>query len=304
MNAPVALFVYNRPHHTRLTIDALKLNHGAATTPLYIFSDGFKGADDEKAVREVRQFCEDIQGFATVKLINRPLNMGLANNIIDGVSQVISTHGRIIVLEDDLVTSVGFLDYMNHALDAYDQKGVFSICGYTPPVSLPDDYNHSTYLMPRIGSWGWATWAEMWNLADWSVRDFDAFIHDRKQRMLFNQAGNDLTMMLLKQQMGLIRSWAVRFTYSAFKLGYPTVYPIHSLVKNAGVDGSGTHMKKTSKYDSKTTDSIDPTRFCPVINVDPVILSSFKHFYNTSLYRQLINFIKLRYYLISGKLLH
>ena len=296
-STPVTLFVYNRPVHTLATLDALKQCDGAASTPLYIFSDGCKSDYDRHLVDEVRQICRNASGFQQVELIERNQNVGLAANIIDGVSHVIQKHGQVIVLEDDLVVSPGFLIYMNHALEIYKNQNVFSVCGYTPPISVPEDYSWSTYLTHRIGSWGWATWQEMWQLADWDVKEFNAFITNKAARKRFNQSGNDLSMMLLKQQQGLIRSWAVRYAFSGFQHGLPTVYPVRSLVTNCGADGSGTHMKRSDKYQSEVVDRIDISKFCPVGTFNKNILLAFKKFYDTSLYRQMINFLKMQSYL-------
>ena len=38
--------------------------------------------------------------------------------------QVMAAHGRAIVMEDDVVTARGFLDYMNAALDALSDLGI------------------------------------------------------------------------------------------------------------------------------------------------------------------------------------
>jgi len=40
--APIVLFTYNRPWHTRQTVEALKKNELAQDSELFIFSDGWK----------------------------------------------------------------------------------------------------------------------------------------------------------------------------------------------------------------------------------------------------------------------
>jgi len=99
--APVALFVYNRPWHTRQTVEALLANIEAADTPLYIFSDAPKDTEASNAVVEVRSFLREISGFKSVSIIERENNYGLARSVIDGVSLVCKQHGQVIVLEDD-----------------------------------------------------------------------------------------------------------------------------------------------------------------------------------------------------------
>ncbi|PZX19470.1 glycosyl transferase family 2 [Breznakibacter xylanolyticus] len=299
--APVALFVYNRPQHVSRTIEALQQSEGANDTILYVFSDGPKSGESEVLIDEVRHICHHLSGFKQVIVNERSSNMGLAANIIDGVTQVVREHGRVIVLEDDLQVQSGFLRYMNAALDSYCNHSVLSVCAYTPPISIPDDYSYSTYLTRRIGSWGWGTWRDVWERVDWGVPSFEEFITDKHRRCLFNSSGNDLSVMLLKQQQGIIRSWAVRFAYWGFISGLDTVYPVKSLIANHGVDGSGTHMKKSQKYVSSMTDFIDVDRFCPPGYCDMRIVESFRKFYNTSLFRKVINWFKVNRYIYLNR---
>ena len=112
--APVALFVYARPDHTRRVMHALRANSLAGQTELFIFSDAPKRAELSERVRLVREVIkEESHGFLKVSVVTRDENFGLARSIITGVSELIKQHRRLIVLEDDLVTSPHFLRYMN-----------------------------------------------------------------------------------------------------------------------------------------------------------------------------------------------
>ena len=133
--SPVVLFVYNRPEHTKKTIEALQQNHLASESNLYIFSDGCKNENDKIRVEKVREFIQSVKGFKSVSITQREKNLGLANSVITGVSDVINKFGKVIVLEDDLVISPYFLQYMNKALDFYEkEEQVISIHGYIYPV--------------------------------------------------------------------------------------------------------------------------------------------------------------------------
>jgi hypothetical protein len=293
----IALFVYNRPEHTQRTLLSLQRANNADKCSLYIFSDGAKSQKDCAKVNEVRRVCSAVSGFASVSIIERESNFGLAKNIISGLSDLFEVHERVVVLEDDLAVSYGFIHYMVSALEFYKSKGVFSISAYTPNVAIPDNYKSSTYVVPRTCSWGWATWRERWKMVDWNVSDFDEFISNGKSRSAFNKAGDDLTPMLLRQQLGVINSWSIRFTYAAFKCGQLSVYPVRSLVENCGVDGSGTNMKSSSRYESQLTKEIDLNLFVDNLQVNYSILRSFRLFYNTSFIRRIINYLKIRKYI-------
>ena len=142
MNAPIALFVYNRPDHTQQTIVSLQKNTLAKNSNLYIFSDGPKTEKDIPKVNEVRQFLKNINGFKSVTVIERKSNWGLAKSIIEGVSEIINLYERVIVLEDDIVTSNTFLSFMNGALNFY-----YNNSSWRAPIPL---YASKTLLMGFI----------------------------------------------------------------------------------------------------------------------------------------------------------
>ncbi len=160
--APIALFVYNRPWHIQQTVEALQKNDLAEDSDLFIFSDAPKKKEAVAAVQEVREYIKTVGGFKSVSIIERDINFGLANSIIDGVTRMCNEYGRVIVLEDDLVTSPYFLCYMNDALDLYEhEESVISIHGYIYPVAekLPE-----TFFLRGADCWGWATWKRGWEL--------------------------------------------------------------------------------------------------------------------------------------------
>jgi GT2 family glycosyltransferase len=164
MLAPITLFVYNRLNHTRQTVEALLRNELAAESEFFVFSDGPRSETDREKVLAVRSYLKTINSFKKVAVIERDKNFGLAESIIAGVTEIVNRYGRIIVLEDDMVTSPYFLKYMNDALEIYkDEEKVISIHGYIYPVrdKLPE-----TFFLRGADCWGWATWKRGWDLFD------------------------------------------------------------------------------------------------------------------------------------------
>src|ERR1700761_2145465 len=74
--APIALFVYNRLDHTRRTVEALRANHLAAQSELFIFADAAKDESGAAAVAAVRKFIRAIDGFRSVTIRERERNLG------------------------------------------------------------------------------------------------------------------------------------------------------------------------------------------------------------------------------------
>ena len=245
---PLILFVHRRPKHTRMTLDALRANTLASETPLFIYSDAARDSKEQVLVNEVRTSLRNQLGFKEVNVIERPHNFGLANNIIDGVTDVIERYGKVIVLEDDMVTSPYFLQYMNDALAFYqDDLNVASIHGYCYPTpqELPE-----TFFLRGADCWGWATWQRAWQYFE---ADGLKLLRELKARQLtyaFDFDGSyPYTAMLKKQVRGKNNSWAIRWYASAFLRNMLTLYPGQSLVRNIGHDASGVHCEASNNYD-------------------------------------------------------
>ncbi|WP_294082064.1 glycosyltransferase [Proteiniphilum sp. UBA5384] len=237
--SPVLLFTYNRPLHTQKTLSALLENKLCKESELFVFSDGCKDEVDAKDVKEVRKIIHAIDGFRKVHIIENNDNQGLANNIIGGVTKVIEEYGKVIVMEDDLVTSPYFLTFMNEALDMFENENrIGHIHGYCYPLpELPD-----AFLIKWAGSWGWATWKRAWQEFNSDGKALLNEIKSRKLSRTFDFNGKyPYTRMLRRQVKGQNNSWAIRWNASLFLKDMLSVNAGRSLVKNIGFDGSGTH---------------------------------------------------------------
>jgi len=245
MFSPVVLFVYNRPNHTRQTIDSLKLNYLAKESDLFVFSDAAKDIDSINGVNEVRTLIHKIEGFKSVTIVCRETNFGLSNSIIDGVTSIINKYGRVIVLEDDLITSPYFLSYMNKYLDLYrNDNNIASIHGYVYPI----ENLKNTFFLRGADCWGWATWKRAWRFfePDGKILLKNLISLNLENEANFNNTYN-FSQMLRDQINGKNDSWAIRWYMSAFLNNMLTLYPGKSFVQNIGFDEFGTHFKSSTK---------------------------------------------------------
>lgn len=247
--APILLFVYNRPEHTRRCIESLTRNSLASDSILYIYADGAKDATQQPAVDEVRSYLRTISGFQAVNLIERNENWGLARNIIDGVTTQVKQYGRVIVLEDDLVVAPYFLTFMNEALETYKDEpkvGHIQACDFTQDSSLPD-----TFLIKWTGSWGWATWDRSWRHFNPNGKELLQELEQRGLTYAFDFNGKyGFTRMLRRQIEGKNNSWAIRWNASLFLKDILSLNVGRSLVQNEGFDGSGTNCGGGGLYAS------------------------------------------------------
>lgn len=252
--APIILFVYNRSEHTKRTIEALKKNFEATESELYIFSDKEKKESEKKAVDEVRRYIKRISGFKKIQIVEREENFGLAKSIINGVTEILKDNEKVIVLEDDLVTSPYFLRYMNKALEIYkDDQKVASIHGYKYPTqtSLPE-----TFFIKGADCWGWATWKRAWKFFNPNAKELLNKIKEKnlQDEFDFNNSFH-FTRMLERQAEGKRDAWAICWYASSFLYNMLTLYPGRSLIQNIGHDKSGTHSGYTDAYTTKISDT-------------------------------------------------
>lgn len=248
MNAPVVLFVYNRVEHTKQVLEALNQNTGVSETDLYIFSDAPVNEIEDENVKIVRECIAEFKTnnrLRKVEIILAKENKGLEKSIITGVTEIINRYGKVIVLEDDIVTAPDFLEFMNHALNYYKEDNkIWSVSGYNLNTPKIKKGNKDVYIGYRGECWGWASWADRWNKVDWNVSDYDEFVKNRTMQHDFNKGGRDMSYLLKLQQERKVKSWAIRWNYQQFKEKMLTVFPKYSKVVNIGFDGSGTNCGK------------------------------------------------------------
>jgi len=286
--APICVFTYKRFDHTKKMMEALANNSIAKESDLFIFCDNYKTDKDKEAVEKVHDLIKGYQNdtrFNTVTITFAQSNKGLARSIIDGATQIIEEYGRVIVLEDDLITSADCLEYFNSCLDFYDKDNtIWSISGYSFPMQALNHYKNDVYLSPRGCSWGWATWKDRWEKVDWEVSDYKSFQWNFYKRRQFSMGGFDMPAMLDRQINGFNDSWAIRWCYSQWKLSMYTVYPKISRIANIGLDGSGTNSKATDNFDTEL--SCDNSLTLCNLTIDKKICTEFRQkFYVHPIYR-------------------
>lgn len=245
--APIILFAYNRPDHTLKTLTALSRNDLSDESTLYIFCDGSKDDGDAIKVDEVRAIAKSNKWCKNVVVIEQPGNKGLAASIVEGVTEIIRKYGKVIVLEDDLITSKGFLRYMNNALDVYqNDHEVMHISAYMFPVGevLPE-----TFFYNQASCWGWGTWERAWSKLETDASLLVSRFQTKEEINKFNVDGAyDFYSHLKFNASKQWNTWAVKWHASVFFNGGLCLQPGRSLVRNIGFDDSGSHCQENQVY--------------------------------------------------------
>ncbi len=275
--APIVVFTYNRPFHTRQTLESLKKNLLARESQLFIYSDAPKNRQLYKYVNEVRNYIHSLDGFRKINIIERDKNRGLADSIVDGVTAIINQYGKIIVLEDDIVTTPYFLKFMNDALDFYkNEQKVWHISGWNYPINpagLPD-----TFLWRTMNCWGWATWADRWQYYEKNINKItEEFSSDDVNRFNLDGAEN-FWQQVVDNQKGKINTWAIFWYAAIFKHRGLCLNPSVSMVQNIGHDCSGSHCGTSDIFNGPLADG-PVTFFEQNITESRVAVEKIKRFY-------------------------
>ena len=239
--APIAVFIYKRPEHARRMIGSLQRCAGYAESPVFVFADGPAHPRDLAGVRETRTLARAMLGDRAV-FVESDTNLGVDRSVIGGVTQLCDRFGKVVVIEDDLVLSPLFLDFMNRGLRSYEGEGkVMQVSGYMFDVPQLRHRNEALFL-PLTTSWGWATWKRAWDHFDPLASDWKARLSDGLVRRRFDLDDHfAYSTMLARQMQRRVGAWDIRWYYSVFARDGLVLFPPRSLVVNRGFDGSGTH---------------------------------------------------------------
>lgn len=283
--APIVLFVYNRPQHTLKTLEALMQNELAEMSELFIFCDGPKAdatKQDLERINKVRELVKKKNRFKKVTIRESQVNKGLADSIVAGVTEIVNTYGKIIVLEDDIVTAKGFLKYMNKALDLYENEPrVMQISGFMVPSKIE---LKQTGLFRQPASWGWATWNTSWQYYD---NQIDTLLNQFKEADVsrFNIENTyHHYEELIKNEKGILKTWLIRWYASMFINDGLCLYPHKSLISNTGFGELSTHTKDkkmTKKIFNRSNHVSSVQLVCKQKNIteSQAYIYAFKDFY-------------------------
>lgn len=251
MLAPIVIFAFNRLDVLRRTVDSLLQNKEAADSELYVFVDGPRKNKEGEAekVGLVQDYVKSITGFKAVHYTFSPINKGLANSVIGGVTQTFKSYDKVIVVEDDLYVSRSFLRFMNEMLDKYEKdERIMQVSGYGCKLTRIGDYPYDAYINERARSWSWGTWKDRWSTVDWEVSDFKELSASKKLQRKFNKRGSDLYGMLKGYMEHKNNSWYIRFNYSMYKQKRYSIMPVKSLVRNDGFGDDASNCNSYNRY--------------------------------------------------------
>lgn len=291
---PIILFIYNRPNHTKQTLEALSNNTLASQSDLFIFADGPKNTASKEqleSIKQTRKVAASEKWCKTVTLIEFETNKGLARSIIEGVTEIINKYGKAIILEDDIVTGKYFLEYMNEALEKYQgNKEVWHVTGWRNPIKHTK--KNKAYFYPTMDCWSWATWADRWQNYKKDAAYYKSIFTDSMKKA-FNIDGADPYMWLQIEEniSGKINTWAIFWYATIFLKHGLCIAPTTSLCKNIGLDNSGVHCSENQAQTIETSIDYKITNFPKRVHINTLEYKRNKNFLRKIKYKQKIDIV-------------
>ena len=260
----IAVIAYNRPDKLHQCLLSLDLSR------VHVFIDGPSNSTEIDAVLQCGNLCEDLDAVYTI----RKANVGLAANIIMSVDHVLSYSETAIVVEDDVIVSPCAKEFLDRALvKFFDDEDVLQIGLYNPAATE----HHGYVKLPRICSWGWATWRSRWATIKFNILDHKGCLTENKDKIM-----PDMYLMIRNQYEGQFTAWVARADLSRAINNQVVVYPSINLSRNFGADGSGINTPSTTKFDVNYSDTVDVDQLLAFEIPTGDIISNFQKFYTPS----------------------
>lgn len=280
--APIIVSVYNRFEHFKKCIEALLLNPLAQYSDIFILSDAPFCETHRLGIEEIRDYVRSISGFNSVTPIFRESNVGAHISITEGIKSVLENYGSFIFLEDDIIVSSDFLEYMNNGLSYYkDDKRIFSVCGFKLGFPLPNNYNKDIFFYPCNSPWGFATWKDRWESVNHDYYDrYSELRADRKNYQKFLSIGFYIKGILKADSQKEIEASDLRVYYHMFQHNMCSVFPVKSKTQNWGFDGTGEHCgNKNAWWAKPELDTMNlPTSFILFDGYNEELLKNHREF--------------------------
>ena len=278
--SPIVLFVYNRLWHTKQTIEALQKNTLAQESELFIYSDAPIENTSREQVQEVRDYLSEVTGFKKVTIIERDSNWGLARSIIDGVSSVVNHYGKIIVLEDDMVTSPFFLQFMNEALTHYQStKAVWHVSGWAYPFQESD--HDATYLWRFMNCWGWATWSDRWQYFEKDSEQLTTNFSNAEIKRFNLDGKSNFWQQVIDNHSTKLNTWAIFWYATIFQHNGLCLNPKVSYLENIGCDESGQHCSTTHQTTGELLNNTATSHFSELMIEDKAMRTKIQDYYRS-----------------------
>jgi hypothetical protein len=231
----VLLVGYNRPD---LLIKRIKELSKENIVNFYISIDGGEASQ----TREMEIFKEfamnELESVPNLSITHEEKNLGLVKHMTTKISQVLSKHEYIIVIEDDVKVSKSFLVNMVSGLNYLKTKKKLGVVSGWSPVAIPLIRN-KWRMGKYVYIWGWATSRSVWQLYQYDLSAENMILELENSSTWAKYSNLQQASWLSKFNKiknNPFYTWDIQFFYHCLKNNYEILSPLFSMTGNEGFE--------------------------------------------------------------------
>lgn len=256
-NAAVAIIFFNRPDTLEQVFAAVR---DEKPKKLFLIQDGPRDGNlsDVENVAKCRKVVENVDWDCEVIRDYSDVNLGCGMRVYTGVTNAFKTEDRLIIIEDDIVTTPDFFRFCNEMLEYYkDDTRVHRVAG----MCHMGEYKKSPYsygFTDVTSCWGWATWKRVWDDMDYSMSFMDnsyvmnCFISNaryKREAKSLVKTGKERKKILDKG--GSLSAWTFQYDMSNFLNNRLGITPTKNLISCIGLNSESVHASNSINKISK-----------------------------------------------------
>ena len=272
VDIPVLFITFARPEYASQSFAAIKK---VKPKVLYFYSNKARidNLDEIKRNEEVRSYINQIDWDCDVKTWFRDEYVDVFTSLWGAIDWIFDNEEKAIIIEEDVVTSPAFFDYIRQLIDKYsDNESVWMLSGNNAcPEYNVDNLSYFPTRFPDI--YGWATWKSRWKQLDKKM----SFWPDFKKSSSYNNYYNGLLQNKFNyyyfeqvyKNIKTYNPWDFIFICNMVKNGGYCLMPNANLAKDIGINGANhgqalqSPLCKIDYYEDKFLITKEPKDICP-----------------------------------------
>ncbi|MGF1480467.1 MAG: sugar transferase [Cyanophyceae cyanobacterium] len=231
---PLVLIAFTRPDLLQAVLKAIS-QQSLLPPKIVAFVDGPRKSEDLPLIQRCVALLKEFS-LVPIEIVARTSNLGCDQNVILGLTEVLSFCDALVYLEDDTIPNPYFYDRMCRLLQAYrEYPQVCSVSAYAGlPAELEPQLDTDFIVSNRVFCWGFGTWSDRWQEIALAHRSgqYNPFHH------FYKIPATAQTKMTIVNQFWLEKNqqtdWVITFTLAALKHQKVHLIPTTSFVYNIG----------------------------------------------------------------------
>ena len=257
ITSTLILVGYNRPDFLKNRLEELR-NLNVGSYNLEVFIDGPKNSDSRENSYKMAEIIDEYSQLIEMNVTFRDKNLGVANNVVESISQVLKEKSSALIFEDDITIKSAAIKSMNDLLQEMDTKkyatvGAFGVFPYSKMlvnINISNQYRSTPYF----SAWGWGIHRDVW-------KDYRQNIANLDRNYELSNSSTFGTLSRFQKKVWLNRfdristnvewAWDYQMQYMSFVTNRQHLLPFFRQVNNVGfndVRGTNTVGAKPRWY--------------------------------------------------------